>query len=260
MAQQARPPDHEEELLTIGQLAGRAGVRPSTLRYYEQEGLLEPETRSPAGYRLYRLEALESLNFIQRAQHLGFSLSDIRLLLAGWRSGNMSDQAILDLAETRHLALERQVTESLVQQHELELFLQDLRQQTEGNGRSPFSQLVDRICADPDTQPAARTVLDWLMRYTGCILSSETGQALLERLRGQHVHIWQEDGAYHVLVVSDDPAVGAALQELAQLEEGCLAHPAPLVTPADEGYLLVARGENAFIFARLFLALEQEGR
>ena len=43
--------------LTIGQLAKRVGVRTSTLRYYEDEGLLAPVRRSEAGYRLYDEQA-----------------------------------------------------------------------------------------------------------------------------------------------------------------------------------------------------------
>ncbi|MCP4422180.1 MAG: hypothetical protein GY803_02115, partial [Chloroflexi bacterium] len=79
------------------------------------------------------------------------------------------------------------------------------------------------------------------------------------RLQGQHVHIWQEGEAYCILVVSRDTAVHDALAELAQLEADCQTHPhthTELIYD-DEGYLLRAKGPNAFIFARLFLALEQ---
>lgn len=55
-----------KELLTIGQLAKRIGVRPSTLRFYEAEGLLSPAVRSEAGYRLYDAEAEQALLLIQR--------------------------------------------------------------------------------------------------------------------------------------------------------------------------------------------------
>ncbi len=51
-----------------------------TLRYYEQEGLLPPTTRSRAGYRLYDAQAIEQLRFIRSAQAVGFTLDDIRTL------------------------------------------------------------------------------------------------------------------------------------------------------------------------------------
>ena len=75
-----------------------------------------------------------------------------------------------------------------------------------------------------------------------------------------HTHIWQEDDAYYILVVSRDTAVAAALQELAQLEAHCEAHQQliPEFSDDDEGFLFIARGEKAFIYARLFLALEDE--
>jgi len=64
----------------ISQLAERSGVPATTLRYYEQAGLLTP-TRSPNGYRRYTDEALDRLALIRAAQHLGLPLADIRDLL-----------------------------------------------------------------------------------------------------------------------------------------------------------------------------------
>jgi DNA-binding transcriptional MerR regulator len=214
-------------MLTIGQLAKRVGVRPSTLRYYEQEGLLIPDGRSDAGYRLYGPAAEWRLLLIQRAQRLGFSLADVGTLLQGWDAGNLSNAAIIETAETRYLALEKRITELLTLKHELELFLQDLHRRDQGQtdaADSSFAQMLARVCANPLTQPPARNLLDWLTQYTGCRLASDTGMRLLDRLRGQHVHIWQEGEAYHILIVSNDPAVAQAVEELAELEAGCETH------------------------------------
>lgn len=68
--------------LTIGELAQRAGLGAETLRYYERLGLLAPTWRTASGYRQYAPEALERLDFIRRAQALGFSLAQIAELLA----------------------------------------------------------------------------------------------------------------------------------------------------------------------------------
>ena len=243
-------------MLTIGQLAKRVGLRPSALRYYEQEGLLLPDGRSEAGYRLYQPQREQRLRFIQRAQRLGFSLADIRALLADWQAGDLSNQALIATAENRYLALEQQITDRLILQHELALFLQDLYQQSD----IPLDQLFARVWHDPHYQTPAMTILDLLNQYTDCHLTSEAGQAILQRLRGQHVHVWQEGDAYHILVVSDDPAVARALQQLAQLETDCHAHAqaAPQFAYNDEGYLFTATGDRAFIFARLFLTLERD--
>ena len=70
------------QLMGIGVLARQAGVGIDTVRYYERSGLLEPDERSAAGYRRYSPLALQRLRFIRRAQALGFSLAEIRELLA----------------------------------------------------------------------------------------------------------------------------------------------------------------------------------
>ena len=72
----------QDDLLKIGQIAGQVGVAVSTLRYYEREGLVCPKARSRAGYRLYARAALEQLRFIRAGQAIGFSLDDIKALLA----------------------------------------------------------------------------------------------------------------------------------------------------------------------------------
>lgn len=68
--------------LTVGALARRAGVGIDTIRYYEREGLLPPPLRRASGYRDYGGDTLERLRFIRRAKEHGFSLQEIRELLA----------------------------------------------------------------------------------------------------------------------------------------------------------------------------------
>ncbi len=178
--------------------------------------MLEPAERSEAGYRLYAPDSVRTVQLIQRAQRLGFSLAEIKTLLAAWRSGDMNADDVLDVAEGRYHALERQITQWQVQQHELELFLQDLRADLQadvpGAAQNAFSSLVDRICANPAGGLTGQTVGDWLSSTAECALDAPDVQVALDTLRGQHVHIWEEGDAYHILVVSDDPAVAAAVR------------------------------------------------
>lgn len=67
---------------TIGVLAQQSGVAIDTIRYYEREGLLSPAYRRASGYREYDTQSVERLRFILRAKELGFSLEEIRELLA----------------------------------------------------------------------------------------------------------------------------------------------------------------------------------
>lgn len=253
-------PAEKHPSYTIGELARRTGLRPSTLRYYEAQGLLAPMERTEAGYRLYAPQAEQVLHFIQRAQRLGFSLADIRALRQAESQGNLDDAEASKIAAARFLALERQITELVVMRHELAHFLQDLTQSHhphEPRGLL-YDHLMEHICPAPIDAPRAEATLEWLIEQAGCFLSTNDEQSLLAPLRGRHSHIWQENGGYHILVIGHDPGVAAALKHLAELEAACHAHPAPQLSMTDEGYLLIVQGDNAFLFARLFLALEQE--
>jgi MerR family transcriptional regulator, redox-sensitive transcriptional activator SoxR len=69
--------------MTIGEVARRAGIRPSALRYYESAGVL-PEPERENGRRRYGPEVLELLAVVRVAQQAGFTISEIRTLLHGF--------------------------------------------------------------------------------------------------------------------------------------------------------------------------------
>lgn len=68
--------------LTIGKVAQRAGVGIETVRFYEREGLIDEPPRGPSGYRHYPESVVPRLLFIKRAKELGFTLNEIKELLA----------------------------------------------------------------------------------------------------------------------------------------------------------------------------------
>ena len=70
------------EGLQIGEVAKRAGVSIDTLRYYEKLKLLPRAGRSTGGFRLFAAEHIDRVCFIKQAQELGFSLDEIKGLLA----------------------------------------------------------------------------------------------------------------------------------------------------------------------------------
>ncbi len=72
----------KHNLVKIGELAKRTQISVETLRYYEKESLLQPQLRTESGYRLYSLEDEHRLNFVLHAKKVGFSLSEIKELLA----------------------------------------------------------------------------------------------------------------------------------------------------------------------------------
>ena len=73
-------------LLTVGEVARRAGVATSALRFYEMEGLIHSE-RTPAGHRRYHADVLRRVSFIRTAQFVGLSLSEIRDALSSLPDG-----------------------------------------------------------------------------------------------------------------------------------------------------------------------------
>jgi MerR family copper efflux transcriptional regulator len=100
------------EGLGIGELAKRGGVGIDTVRYYERNGLLAPRARLASGYRRYGDLELARLRFIRRAQALGFTLRQIKELLALSAQRDVgrvkrSAQAKLVDVEGRIAALER---------------------------------------------------------------------------------------------------------------------------------------------------------
>lgn len=73
--------ERSKKTMHIGDLAQRAGASIHTIRYYEEEGLLEKPQRSDGRFRLYSNEAVERLKFIRKAQQLGLSLSEIKKII-----------------------------------------------------------------------------------------------------------------------------------------------------------------------------------
>ena len=98
---------------TIGQVADRTGFTASALRYYEGIGLVEPATRTDAGYRLYDEMTLTRLAFIGRAKQLGCTLEEITDLVGIWdgeRCGPVQ-RRFHELVTTKMADAEHQIAE-----------------------------------------------------------------------------------------------------------------------------------------------------
>jgi MerR family redox-sensitive transcriptional activator SoxR len=83
---------------SIGEVASRAGVATSALRFYEDEGLISSE-RTVAGHRQYHADVLRRVSFIRTAQRVGLSLGEIRAALA-----ELPDARTPTAADWAHLA------------------------------------------------------------------------------------------------------------------------------------------------------------
>lgn len=89
--------------MKIGEFAQRVGVGIDTVRYYERQGLLPMPMRQMSGYRRFETKDVARLQFVRRAKNLGFTLAEIRELLALLGSRG-SDMAGVKAATTQKLA------------------------------------------------------------------------------------------------------------------------------------------------------------
>lgn len=89
-------------MATIGDLARVTGTKVETVRYYERVGLLPVPPRTAGNYRSYSQVELKRLSFIRRARDLGFSLDEVRALLA-LSDDRGSDCASIDAIARKHM-------------------------------------------------------------------------------------------------------------------------------------------------------------
>ena len=97
------------KMLTIGQIARRAGVGVETVRFYERQGLLEEPERRESGYRQYTEEVVYRLRFIRRAKELGFTLKEIRELMAFRRDPSATRADVRQQAKAKIADIEAKI-------------------------------------------------------------------------------------------------------------------------------------------------------
>ena len=105
--------------MKIGELAERAGTSVKTIRYYDRVGVLQPEVRSEAGYRLYGDDALERYRFVRAAQAVGLHLGEIREILALRNRGETPCGYVVELMGRRADELDARIGELVILRDEL---------------------------------------------------------------------------------------------------------------------------------------------
>jgi MerR family copper efflux transcriptional regulator len=111
--------------LPIGTVAKRAAVGIDTIRYYEREGLLPPPRRRASGYRDYDAVAVERLRFIRRAKQLGFTLPEIRDLLALSTDHQHGVRGVKRRAEAKLVEIEQRIVEMQRVRHGLKKLIDE---------------------------------------------------------------------------------------------------------------------------------------
>ena len=131
----------ETEWLKIGDVAKRTGIGIETLRFYERSGLLSRPARTEGGYRLYDAEALDTLDFIKRAQTLGFSLDEIKRIIAESRAGQSPCAEVREIVRQRLTELDERMAQMQRYRNELAATLKDWDARGEADGH--FCGLIE---------------------------------------------------------------------------------------------------------------------
>lgn len=137
--------------VSIGQLAEAAGVNLETVRYYERIGLMPAPARTRSGHRAYDGSHVRRLTFIRRARELGFSIEDIRALLALAEPGRASCAEVTEIAGA-HLAAVRAKLKDLAR---LEQILATTVARCSGD-RTPSCPILDMLESGMPTSEPSR--------------------------------------------------------------------------------------------------------
>ena len=127
-------------LLRVGDLARLTGKTVRAIHLYEEQGLLQPTTRSSGGFRLYEETAVERVRWIELLHGLGFSLSEMKSLLRSWWSAGLGPEAMAELRALFSQKLEH-AREMISRYQQLERELMDGLRYLE----------TCRVCATPST-------------------------------------------------------------------------------------------------------------
>ena len=110
----------EAAYLKIGELAKQTGLAVGTLRYYSDLGLLQPVQRGSNGYRYYCSDASQQVQFIKKAQTLGFTLAEIKQILDVRDRGEKPCSLVQSLLDKKIEQLEIQINQMNLFKAELE--------------------------------------------------------------------------------------------------------------------------------------------
>jgi DNA-binding transcriptional MerR regulator len=123
--EQAVAGDARSGLMQIGQVAERTGLSLRTIRWYEEEGLVGPTSRTGGGFRLYSEHDVARLEVIKQMKPLGFSLEEMRQLLTlldDLDAGGDGREALLDRLRMFHEAATARVRALQEQLHVAQAF------------------------------------------------------------------------------------------------------------------------------------------
>lgn len=121
--------------LKIGEIARESGVGVEALRFYEGRGLIEPAARTQSGYRLYDDGVFNRLQFIKKAQSIGFTLDEIAQIVSDSAHGHRPCADVRRLAAEKLAALEERIRQLQRYRRELRKTVDAWDRQCEAEGQ-----------------------------------------------------------------------------------------------------------------------------
>ena len=142
--------------MNIGQASKASGVSAKMIRYYEQIGLIGPAHRTRTDYRTYADKDIHTLRFVRRARDLGFTVEQMKALLALWRDRGRASADVKAIALDHIAELERKAAAIA----EMTRTLKHLANNCHGDGR-PDCPIIEGFAdggAEMDTASASPSV------------------------------------------------------------------------------------------------------
>jgi DNA-binding transcriptional MerR regulator len=118
--------------LLIGEVATRSGASRKALRLYEHAGILPQSRRTPSGYRVYDSQALGLIAFVRKAQRLGFTLDEIKEIVAIKRAGRVPCSHVRDLVRRKTDELDQHLKDLMEVREGLRALLNGWRSARQG--------------------------------------------------------------------------------------------------------------------------------
>jgi Cu(I)-responsive transcriptional regulator len=110
----------QQGMHNIGETAKASGVSAKMIRHYESIGLIGAAVRTDAGYRVYNERDVQVLQFIHRSRELGFSLEQIKTLLALWQDKQRASKDVRAMARQHIAELDRKIADMQAMRRTLE--------------------------------------------------------------------------------------------------------------------------------------------
>ena len=132
------------EHITIGALAHSTGVSVSAIRYYEEIGLISKAHRRPSGHRVYGPEARDVLAVIRSCREFGFSIEQVKELVALSRNAQLPCDETREIAQTHLRAVKAKLAGLRLLERNLTQFIQSCSENCIG-GPAPQCNILENI-------------------------------------------------------------------------------------------------------------------